>query len=341
MISTLTRSLVPSLLLLAAVAAPSLAQTTAGGGTAAGTVVTTLDLERRGPYRVQTEDRAWVDRQRARPVPVRVHAPVPTPGTGERFPVIVFSHGLGGSPDNYRYVGRHLASHGFLVLLPTHVGSDAAVAQQGKLALALAAADSQNRIDRAADVSFVLDKSARRKKKLDPLFVFANLSKVGAAGHSFGAWTALAVAGQTIRHERRVLCFRDVRVDCALAMSPQGPGVLGLTPSSWDGITIPAHTMTGTLDTGFGTPDVADRRVAFDSMPPGDKHHLTIEDADHHAFAQGVPGTVQDPRHHGWINAAATGFFRAHLQGDAGAKDWLIRKQLQRDTLGEAVQEQR
>ena len=34
------------------------------------------------------------------------------------------SHGLGGSHEGYAYLGRHLASHGYVVVHVTHLGSD-------------------------------------------------------------------------------------------------------------------------------------------------------------------------------------------------------------------------
>ena len=39
-------------------------------------------------------------------------------------PVIIFSHGLGGSRDGYEYLGRHWASHGYVSVHSTHIGSD-------------------------------------------------------------------------------------------------------------------------------------------------------------------------------------------------------------------------
>src|SRR5690606_947506 len=40
------------------------------------------------------------------------------------LPVVVFSHGLGGSREGYRYIAEHLCSHGYIVILPSHAGSD-------------------------------------------------------------------------------------------------------------------------------------------------------------------------------------------------------------------------
>ncbi len=78
-------------------------------------------------------DRTWHDDARNRDVPVRVYLPatdLPTSDrstdetNAERFAVVVFSHGAGGSREGYAYVGKHLASHGYLVVLPQHAGSD-------------------------------------------------------------------------------------------------------------------------------------------------------------------------------------------------------------------------
>jgi predicted dienelactone hydrolase len=305
--------------------------------------VATVDLERPGPYRTGTDTRVWRDSARSRRLRVQLHYPRPIGTAPPRAqPVIVFSHGLGGDPEGYRYFGEHLASHGFLVILPQHAGSDSVVAQQGPAALIAAGAALVNRIDRPLDMGFVLDRVQALRSR-DPVLRYADMSKVGVAGHSFGAYTALAAVGQTTRQNGCTLGFRDRRVRCALAMSSQGPGTLGLTPRSWQDITVPVLTMTGTKDVGLGTKDVADRRAAFEGMPQGDKFHLTIKDAEHLAFSNSTrPGTApRDPRHHSWILAAATGFFRATLKGERGALDWLTRKQLQRDTMRAVRQEQR
>src|SRR5947208_9251342 len=44
----------------------------------------------------------WRDASRSRPVPVKIYAPATGAGP---FPVIVFSHGLGGSRNGYEYLG--------------------------------------------------------------------------------------------------------------------------------------------------------------------------------------------------------------------------------------------
>lgn len=305
---------------------------------------TTADFEQPGPYPIGSEAREWTDPHRARRVikvviryPKRLGA---TP-LGKR-PLIVFSHGLGGSANMYSYFGDHLASHGYFVIHPQHAGSDAEVVRQGgQVALQLATTQIHNYVDRPLDIGYVLDQVSSLRR--DPLLRNVDMSKVAVAGHSFGAYTALAAVGQTVTTNGCQLSFRDARIKAALAMSSQGVGTIGLTEQSWRAIRVPVMTMTGSEDYGLGTDDVADRRDAFDGMRPGLKFHLTIKDAEHHAFSdhQRRSLTPRDPRHHGWILAAATAFFRATIEGDQPALEWLQRKQLQRDTNREVVQEQR
>jgi predicted dienelactone hydrolase len=83
-----------------------------------------------GKYAVETISFDWHDKARDRDVPVKLH--YPKTGAGP-FPVIIFSHGLGGSRDGYEYLGRHWASHGYVSVHLQHKGSDTAVAMSAPL----------------------------------------------------------------------------------------------------------------------------------------------------------------------------------------------------------------
>jgi predicted dienelactone hydrolase len=68
-------------------------------------------FRRQGPFPVSILREIWFDEPRLRKVPVKIHFP----STGEGlFPVVFFSHGLGGSREGYAYLGRHWASHGIV-----------------------------------------------------------------------------------------------------------------------------------------------------------------------------------------------------------------------------------
>ena len=62
------------------------------------------DVAPQPPFSVQDLD--WTDTQRDRPVPVRLYLPE----RGGPVPLMLFSHGLGGSRLGYSYLGRHVAA---------------------------------------------------------------------------------------------------------------------------------------------------------------------------------------------------------------------------------------
>src|SRR5450432_1692671 len=52
----------------------------------------------------------WNDPSRNREVPVKIY--FPTEGNGP-FPVVIFSHGLGGTREGYEYLARQWAANGY------------------------------------------------------------------------------------------------------------------------------------------------------------------------------------------------------------------------------------
>ena len=67
----------------------------------------------------------WLDIGRQRAVPARLYLPV-TASALRPVPLIVFSHGIGGSRNGYSYLGRFWSSQGYASLHLQHVGSDRA-----------------------------------------------------------------------------------------------------------------------------------------------------------------------------------------------------------------------
>src|SRR5581483_9906365 len=81
-------------------------------------------LEKANTSAVATVKYDWLDQKRDRKVPVKIY--YPQTGSGP-FPVIIFSHGLGGSRDGYEYLGRYWASHGYVSVHLQHLGSDSSI----------------------------------------------------------------------------------------------------------------------------------------------------------------------------------------------------------------------
>jgi predicted dienelactone hydrolase len=287
------------------------------------------DFRKPGAAAVETRKLDWKDAKRQREVPVRVY--YPRSGKGP-FPVVVFSHGLGGTRDGYEYLGRHWASHGLVCVHLQHKGSDDAVWKGSKSpleALRKAARDPDAIRNRPLDVSFALDQIARLNREDRELAGRLGLARIGAAGHSFGAFTTLAVAGQTFALLLgRSRSFAEPRVKAAIAMSPNAPVLKAQWKKAFASIKIPILHMTGTKDDGVAITETkpADRRVAFDHIPAPHQYLVIFEGGDHMVFA-GVrrPGRgsgKHDAAFHDHIRAATTAFWKAHLEGDAAARDW-------------------
>ncbi|MGD8451600.1 MAG: hypothetical protein PVJ57_07250 [Phycisphaerae bacterium] len=287
-------------------------------------------------YPVREQTATWHDAARGRDVPIRVYLP---DGLEGRAPVVVFSHGLGSSCDGYAYLGRHWAAGGYLVVHPTHIGSDAdALRGPGGLpprSLAEFLADVQQWQDRPRDVSFVLDRLADEPK----LREHADLDRVAAAGHSYGAFTALALAGLVIDLPDRLgVTFRDPRVRAAIVMSPQSQDKFGLRVDSWNRIDIPVLSLTGTKDMEYGVGSAAPRRTSYDRTPGRDQFLVTIDGATHATFDDPhrlrIRVKPHNPAHHEYIRAVTAAFLDACLRGSAAAQRWLLSGAVERLSAG-------
>jgi predicted dienelactone hydrolase len=287
-----------------------------------------------GPYGAVTESlvltdasRGWDDNGTAkasREIPIKMYAPAAS--AAGSFPVVLVSHGLGGNADeSVAYMAADLAEHGYIVVSVQHHRSDSDyLAEVGNAKFMLAASEHQTRELRPADISFALDWLSDPAKTAGHIVDGRmDLSKVGALGHSFGAWTTLACLGQSFDGGSNM---SDPRILCGVAYSPQGAGTLGVDADAWGGIAAPTLTMGGTLDTSPGTTDPADRRAAFDGMPSnGKKYHATLLDAEHSDFGNGS----SDGFYHDWIEQMTLAFFDANLKGRAAAKAWLDSKDIE------------
>jgi len=275
-----------------------------------------------GAAAAQVIDQDWNDVARQRVVPVRLRVPA----GGGPFPVILFSHGLGGSRDAGTVWGEHWAKHGYLVIHLQHPGSDEALWKGrpvGAMARAREAMSMQNATLRTGDVAFVLDELERRRSMGEALLARADLRHIGLAGHSFGAQTTLAVAGE---HGATGGSRADPRIRAAIAMSPAAWGPQNTLAPRFADIRIPFLSLTGTADKVAITPQITpeNRRLPYQYMPGPDKYLLVLQEANHMVFG-GQPGlrawTAQNSDVHApLIEQVSLGFWDAYLKGDAQAR---------------------
>jgi hypothetical protein len=76
-----------------------------------------------GPWRAASEDLTLHDDRRQKDLEVTVRHPAIAAEAAGRFPMVVFSHGAGGSRAAFADLTTHWASHGYIVVLPTHADS--------------------------------------------------------------------------------------------------------------------------------------------------------------------------------------------------------------------------
>jgi dienelactone hydrolase len=280
------------------------------------------------PLEVETVKYDWVDAKRDRKVPVRIY--YPKAGQGP-YPIIIFSHGLGGSRDGYEYLGRYWAGYGYVSVHVQHLGSDTAVWQgvtDPMRTLRDAADDPRNAINRPLDVSFAIDQMIRMNAEEGPLKGRLDPSHIGLAGHSFGAYTVLCSSGMVfITAKGQELSMPEPRLKAAIAMSsPVTAADWPIYNRKYARIRIPIFHMTGTQDVSpISKTEAKDRRVPYDHSRASDEYLLTLEGGDHMVFAAGerMAARPMDAEFQSLIRLGSVAFWDAYLKGDARAKAWL------------------
>ncbi len=177
------------------------------------------DLSSKGDFEVIQQTLIVEDPTRNRSYPVDLYRPDSLPpGNGADIPVLVMSHGLGGTRTGFQEFGEHLASYGFVVAMPEHLGSNKDQQDGVRDWLEDELLELSEFIERPRDVSFVIDELER----LNPSEFEGrlNVEQVGLVGHSFGGYTVLSLAGATIDFNRvNRLCESGANnIDVGLAL---------------------------------------------------------------------------------------------------------------------------
>lgn len=142
---------------------------------------------------------------------VDTHAVVEAPVSPARprWPVVIFSHGYGAARAFYTGMAVDLASRGYIVLALDHPYESALVElADGTLALPIerflpgdpdrARYMEQRQSPRVKDIRFVVDRLTA-DEGMGPLAARADLSRIIAAGHSFGGSAAIGALGEDPR----------------------------------------------------------------------------------------------------------------------------------------------
>ncbi|SDK89167.1 Chlorophyllase enzyme [Nonomuraea maritima] len=214
---------------------------------------------------------------------VRVSAPV----TGGELPVIVFSHGFGGSLDGYAPLVDFWAARGFVVVQPTHLDSRT---------LNLAPDDPRHpeiwrhRVD---DLTRVLDRLDVLEAAVPGLAGRVDRDSVAAAGHSWGAQTVSMLLGARVLDADGApgKDMSDPRIKAGVLLAVPGTGGADLTPFAaehfpfmnpgFSEMTTPALVVAGDRDQSALSVRGPEWFTDAYALSPGSKSLLTLFGAEH------------------------------------------------------------
>jgi dienelactone hydrolase len=257
----------------------------------------------------------WTDPARGgRVVPYKLYMP---PGAGP-FPLVIHSHGLGGSREASSYILQAVAEAGFIVVALQHAGSDSGLLMEGVrpgdqsalVAAGRAGMSAEAARARYGDVPFALDRIAG-----DRLGGKADMSRVGMSGHSFGALSTLTAVGQRIPLMPNDTRFVEPRIRAAIAYSPNKPRADDAR-AAFARVKTPMLHFTGTEDT---TPFDLEK-TPFERT---DQFLIILDGADHALFGGRRVQTGRlkptDPPQMEIVKAETIRFWKAYLLGDKAA----------------------
>jgi hypothetical protein len=249
------------------------------------------------------------------------------------FPLIVWSHGLGGSVDGAAFLSRHLCAHGYALLHIQHPGTDSSL-WEGKPGhpwdvIRAAHIPRSATLARFADIPFALD-------NLDEFFAAhpgiaprIDRKNIAMSGHSFGAMTSQVMCGQLFPDEQGILQdYSDPRFRCGVLYSPVPEFRLSgdLPENIYSRISRPLFHMTGTDDSSPVEGFDYTRRLEVYEGTQAEKYLLILKDGDHMVYNGSRGKLGENPnrtRHEEIIKTSALAYFNAKLKNDSSAAQWL------------------
>jgi len=308
------------------------------------------DLSQAGPYSFSKETLS-IPVQAARPTlegysgnyTLQVDLYVPQ-GISAPAPLVIYSHGWGGRIGDGQYIAEHLASHGFAVAVPEHIGT---TDTYRSLFLTGQLGDITSPIEyvsRQLDIIYLLDELEQRVET-DPAWASRlDVQSVGVMGQSLGGTTALASAGATFNPARyREACargmtqfnpsfvlqcqsrflpptdfnFADPRIQAAIAQFPMGATMFG--PEGMADIDIPLLMLAGSED--ILAPSVYEQIPMFSWLNAPNKYLALLAPGNHFSTSPAanvptIPPALRGPDAaigRGYIQGLSVAFFKTYL----------------------------
>ncbi|MFZ5479624.1 MAG: alpha/beta hydrolase family protein [Myxococcota bacterium] len=257
--------------------------------------------------------------------------------SGDGWPLVAFSHGYGGIRYQSIFLTEWLATHGFVVVAPDH--------EHNTLLDLDDAYTTEVALERPGDVIRAVDQLAVARPGL------AEADRYAMSGHSFGAWTTLAVAGGDAdlayleafcaESPEYDLCGLDLPPEAALEDGPDARVVaaMPMAPVGWYTYAS-LDAMPPTLLMG-GERDQLEAEILplYDRLPVPARLSV-LADGGHYAYTdicelgaiaeqfaedcgEVEAGYIEMDVAHEIVRAQATAFFAYAMRGDARYLDWL------------------
>ena len=275
---------------------------------------------------------SFFDESRKREVSYKVYYPDKMKGT---CPIIIFSHGLGGSVESAEYLGEHLSQNGYVCFHVQHEGSDesiwkgATTLKEAMKMLKESLLNYKNAENRFKDIPFVVDEIIKLNRSSDIFKGLLDTINIGIIGHSYGARSVLIAAGEKVVKGKYSL--KEPRIKVGIALSPKLPENPPIDLNTiYEDINIPLFHITGTEDRDPLERDSKfspkDRTIPYQNITNSQQYLLVLYKAVHMTFSAGKKLSNDDPyydEHIESVKKGVTAFLNFYLKNNESDGAWL------------------
>lgn len=248
------------------------------------------------------------------------------------YPLLVFSHGYGGSGIGVAFLAEKIASYGWIVVSPDHNDRYSAVRigigpvenynRRGLLkhASQIASSGPEERVGylyRLEELKTVIDWILTKSPYSDII----DIDRIAAGGHSLGGFTALGISG-TLKE------YYDPRIKAILLFSTGAGGYL-FTSEELTCVNIPSLIFLGEMEKNAlrGRKTMLEIAKKIFKILPSPKYYLEIKGANHLSFCNQVSILRKDnPQIFDVINLYSIAFLEKYVAGKKEYDDILVQK---------------
>ncbi len=212
--------------------------------------------------------------------PFSIQATLGAPVKKGAFPLVVISHGSGGTHLGYLTIAQHLAENGYIVAMPEHYCNNR---NDNRLE-----GTKENLENRPRHISLVIDKLCSDSKFKDHI----QKNNTAVIGHSMGGYTALSVAGGSpwTQSREKIEVTPDNRVKGIVLMAP---ATLWFTPEkSLANVKIPVMMMIAEHDP-YAPREHAD--LVLRDIKETQMKFSVIKNSGHFSFLSPFPKSMNHP----------------------------------------------